>query len=35
MSLVNKGVSNFCERYVNRILRNVIAMVRLAEARGV
>lgn len=24
-----------CERYVNRILRNVIAMVHLAEARGV
>ena len=23
------------DRYVNRILRNVIAMVRLAEARGV
>ena len=25
----------FCERYVNRILRNVIAIVRLAEAHGV
>src|SRR5713101_5109605 len=25
----------FCERYVSRILRKVIAMERLAEARGV
>jgi hypothetical protein len=28
------GLSKFGERYVNRILRNVIAMERLAEARG-